>query len=172
MADAEGLESAIQRHEALMERMMVLMKAHIGEFCRAQDLTPPQLWALQNIEGMGTLKVSPLAACLGLSMGATSTLVDRLVSRELVTRTPDPDDRRAVFVGLTDKGAQAVAMVRQSRRALFTAVLGSMTAQERDTLLDGMERMMRGIERFAAVDPKALAMGLGGCGMAPEVDAP
>lgn len=158
MADHSGLEAAVQRHESLMERMMVLMKGHIAHLCRQQDLTPPQLWALQNIEGAGSLKVSPLAACLGLSMGATSTLVDRLVARDLVTRRQDPEDRRAVFVSITDKGAQAVAMVRQSRRALFSSILGSMDAPHREALLQGFEQMVVATERFVG-PPVELAVG-------------
>lgn len=149
MGETEGLEAALMRHEALLERMMIVVKGHLASICRAQDLTPPQLWALQNIENAKSLKVSPLAACLGLSMGATSTLVDRLVSRDLVTRTPDPDDRRAVFVAITEKGAQAVGMVRNSRRALFSEVLGELTQAQRQALLDGMELMVKATERIA-----------------------
>jgi DNA-binding MarR family transcriptional regulator len=160
MADLGGLEAALQRHEGLMERMMVLMKGHIAHLCRQQDLTPPQLWALQNIEGAGSLKVSPLAACLGLSMGATSTLVDRLVARDLVTRRQDPEDRRAVFVSITEKGAQAVGMVRQSRRALFAAILGSMDPSHREALLNGFEQMVVATERVVAPPGDLGAAGL------------
>jgi DNA-binding MarR family transcriptional regulator len=49
----------------------------------------------------GPLPAGTLAARLGLTKGATTRAIDRLVEAGLATREVDPDDRRVVRVGLT-----------------------------------------------------------------------
>jgi DNA-binding MarR family transcriptional regulator len=55
-----------------------------------------------------------VAGELAVSKQAASQLVDTLVTRGYVERTPDPDDRRRVTVGLTDRGRAAAAEIRQA----------------------------------------------------------
>ncbi|HEV3265114.1 MAG TPA: MarR family winged helix-turn-helix transcriptional regulator [Acidimicrobiales bacterium] len=55
-----------------------------------------------------------VAGELAVSKQAASQLVDTLVTRGYVERRPDPDDRRRVTVGLTDRGRSAAAEIRQA----------------------------------------------------------
>lgn len=50
---------------------------------------------------------------LGVTEQAVSQVVDTLVSRGYVVRSPDPDDRRRVSLALTERGQTAVAAVRR-----------------------------------------------------------
>lgn len=54
--------------------------------------------AFGHIQRHGPLTPSVLAACLHLTPGAVTALLDRLESRGLVTRTPDPQDRRRTLI--------------------------------------------------------------------------
>ncbi len=51
------------------------------------------------------LRMSDLAAQVGLSTSGATTLVERLMTRELLQRAPDPGDRRALVVTLTPTGS-------------------------------------------------------------------
>ncbi|MDO5500003.1 MAG: MarR family transcriptional regulator [Propionibacteriaceae bacterium] len=66
-----------------------------------------------------------------VTSGTMTNRVDRLVARGLVSRSPDPDDRRGVLVGLTDAGRTAV-----------DGALESLLVEEDELLrgLDGAER--------------------------------
>jgi DNA-binding MarR family transcriptional regulator len=55
-----------------------------------------------------------VAGELAVSKQAASQLVDTLVTRGYVERRPDPDDRRRVTVGLTDRGRAAAAEIRNA----------------------------------------------------------
>jgi DNA-binding MarR family transcriptional regulator len=72
-----------------------------------------------------------------VTSGTMTNRVDRLVARQLVTRRADPDDRRAVLVGLTAVGRETV-----------DAALDALLASERDLLagLDGRDQ-----QRLAAL---------------------
>ena len=64
-----------------------------------------------DIAAEGTA-LSPLAAQLGVTKQATGQLIDALVERGYVLRSPDEQDRRRVLVTLTERGAAAAASVR------------------------------------------------------------
>jgi DNA-binding MarR family transcriptional regulator len=56
----------------------------------------------------GSLRVGELAQALGLTVGGTSKVVDRIERAGLVIRNPDGEDRRASRVALTPTGRQSL----------------------------------------------------------------
>src|SRR3981081_2922505 len=97
-------------------------------------------------------RLSPTRLFKGLmlsSAGITSRL-DRLESRGLVKRAPDPTDRRAVIVELTDAGRklldQAVAANTKSERTL----LGDLNASEITDLSKPLRKMLGALEPGAS----------------------
>ena len=63
------------------------------------------LWALHRAPGR-RLRVKDLADAVVLSPTAMSRFVDRVETAGYVRRQPDPDDRRALQVTLTDEGVE------------------------------------------------------------------
>jgi MarR family multiple antibiotic resistance transcriptional regulator len=51
-------------------------------------------------------RVADIAATAAIGIGATSKGIDRLESRELVTRMPHPSDRRSSVLALTASGVE------------------------------------------------------------------
>lgn len=64
------------------------------------------LRCLDVLDQRGTSTPGELAAALGLSTGAVTTMVDRLEAANYVQRERDPVDRRRVLVELTDQAQQ------------------------------------------------------------------
>jgi len=69
-------------------------------------------------------RVQELAAGVHLSQSALSRVVARLESRGLVVRCMCPDDRRGIFVDLTDDGRSRYAAARPTHRRVLAEVLG------------------------------------------------
>jgi DNA-binding MarR family transcriptional regulator len=61
--------------------------------------------------------VSELAGRLGISKQGAAQIVDDMERRGLVVRRPDPDDRRARLVSLTEQGSRALRVARAFHRA-------------------------------------------------------
>jgi DNA-binding MarR family transcriptional regulator len=53
------------------------------------------------------MRLTRLAELAGITKQSTGELVDDLVDRGYVERVPDPDDRRAKLIRLTDRGREA-----------------------------------------------------------------
>jgi DNA-binding MarR family transcriptional regulator len=74
------------------------------ETIRGADLTPPQFFVLTLLWEKDGRPFKEIAAA-GHSSRATMTgIVDTLERKDLVTREPNPDDRRSLLVKLTEKG--------------------------------------------------------------------
>lgn len=137
-----SLSDELDQYEQLMESLVGAYRLRMTKICKEQELTPPQFWAMHTIGEHGRVKMSPLADSLGLSMGAASTLIDRLVGRGMVERSPDPADRRAVFVTLTARGQQVLDEATSARRAMNREVFERLTPEDRRHLLGGLAAMV------------------------------
>nr|WP_318381458.1 MarR family transcriptional regulator [uncultured Enterobacter sp.] len=75
----------------------------IGQYFATADITAAQFKVLISIyKGFN----SPVEVSKNLLMdgGAMSRMLERMVKRDLIVRTINPDDKRQVILGLTEKG--------------------------------------------------------------------
>lgn len=89
------------------------------------------------------LRMGGLAGWLQVTPRSATEVVDALETQGLVARTADPDDRRAVFVGLTDRGREVAREIRTARKAQTETLLEELSdadrAQLRTSLLTLLE---------------------------------
>jgi DNA-binding MarR family transcriptional regulator len=109
-----------------------------------------QLKALSVLDGRDDLSVNLLAESLGLSVAATSRVVDGLFKRGLVERGEDLLDRRVKRVVLTPAGRKTVERVAAVRVAGMERVLRGFTDEQRDKLAAALEVILESdeIRRF------------------------
>jgi len=109
----------------------------------ARDVTVAEWAVMRELYGVDSLAPSRLAELLGLTRGAISKLADRLISKGLATRTPDPSDARAQTLALTARGRGLVpklaALADQNDAEFFE----HLSIEERSTL----ERVLKNIVR-------------------------
>lgn len=101
---------------------------------KQNELSMPQLAALQHLNAVGVQSVSAIADHLNLSRTATSHLVDRLVRRALVTRDENQDDRRHKSVGLSAGGHELIAELNRRSAATLTVLLQRVPQAKREAL--------------------------------------
>jgi DNA-binding MarR family transcriptional regulator len=68
-------------------------------------------------------------------------LLDGLEQRGLLTRAPDPADRRARVVRLTPRGQAHLAATRADIRKMEAQLLGGLSPTEQQTLLSALPRL-------------------------------
>jgi DNA-binding MarR family transcriptional regulator len=82
------------------------------EFLAPWDITPSQLRALRVLTRHGVIRLSELSDYLHIAARSTTEVVDALEARGLVERRPDPGDRRATLVEVTEHGASVLDAIR------------------------------------------------------------
>ncbi len=104
-------------------------------------LTIPQLRALAFVQINPCLSLAALAEYLGVTSASTSTMVERLVQKEFLTRAEHPKLRRQVILSLTDAGEEHLKKVRQELCDRIVDKLGHLPADRLENLLNGLEEL-------------------------------
>lgn len=156
-----NLEAELSAYESQMERLVTAYRSRMTQVCKSLRLTPPQLCALETLARLERSKMSPLAEELTLSMGAASTLIDRMVTRGLVVRDTDATDRRAVYVSLSSAGNQLLEDARAARRELLRQVFQHLSPALREQLLVSLDALASAWERLPEGDA---SVDFGACG--------
>jgi DNA-binding MarR family transcriptional regulator len=93
------------------------------KFLHGRNMSFASIATVMALRERGDQTISALAHEIGLSVAATSQLVERLVQDELVRRTEHPSDRRRKQVALTAKGNAFLAKMDASHFAAAATVL-------------------------------------------------
>ena len=91
-----------------------------------------------------------LAKFAELSTGAMTNRLDRLEQAGLVRRLPDPDDRRAVQVELTEKGKRTWEKAVAAQAKKEAVVASALTDREKEQLTKLLRKLMLGYEKREA----------------------
>jgi DNA-binding MarR family transcriptional regulator len=121
----------------LIEVVPLVMRT-IRAYMRAQrsaQLTVPQFRTLGHVHRHPGVSLSGVAEHLGLSLGATSRLVDALVGQGLIERLPSQEDRRFVTLRLTGIGEETLAAMQQGATRMLAQLLRETSEADRSTLL-------------------------------------
>src|SRR6218665_2740819 len=93
----------------------------------SEAASAPLIW----IERLGEkVRQNPPAEALGIEGASLVRLIDELQSSGLVTREPDPSDRRANVVSLTPRGREVVAEVNADIQNLRHEIFAGVPAAD------------------------------------------
>jgi DNA-binding MarR family transcriptional regulator len=98
------------------------------------DITPAHLRALRVLTRHGTMRLSELSDRLQIAPRSATAVVDALEDSDLVRRRPDPADRRAILVEVTDHGAGILAEIRATGGTEAGRVFGRLSPADRAEL--------------------------------------
>lgn len=108
-------------------------------------LSPSQTAALATIERHGPLTPSELAQHERIQRPTATRLLARLLDAGLVTRSPDPHDRRCSLIALSDDGRAVLRAVRSRKDAYLARRLRTLDDDDLATLARAaaiLERML------------------------------
>lgn len=115
----------------LIQKVARRIRAERGD----EHVTDSQMGVLWRLDLRGSCTHGELAAHERVSPPSMNRTVNALEEAGYVTRTPDPDDARKVFVTLTDRGRAITAETRRLRARWFSGEFGRLSADEQERLL-------------------------------------
>jgi DNA-binding MarR family transcriptional regulator len=92
------------------------------------------------------LNPTELSTTLMISSGGMTNRLNRLEQAGLITRQPDPTDRRGSLVGLTDEGQRLVDAAVTAHVANEHRLLHALSPADRETLASLLRNLLLGFE--------------------------
>jgi DNA-binding MarR family transcriptional regulator len=111
------------------------------DYMSASGLSLSRTKVLRQLQRCGPTRQGVLAVHCGVVPHSITDVVDALERDGFAERQPDPADRRAKLVALTDKGAAALVVAGAAREKLLNEVFGAIDAAERDVLAGLLDRL-------------------------------
>ena len=121
-------------------------RVHRGfaERLEGRGVTVAQWVVLRCLYDVEETPLHALAATVGVDGGAMSRMVDRLVQKGLVVREPDPADRRATRLRLSEPGRQLVPLLAREADENDAAFFDGLGEAGRRRLLATVRKLLAG----------------------------
>lgn len=124
---------------------------HLLRQVRVQDaasgLAPARLSALSVLVFGGAMSLNELARAEQVRPPTMSRIVDALESENLVRRTVNPQDRRAVVLEATEKGTAILWQGRKRRVKFLAKHLSRLSEEERKKIDDAIKAIQKAMAR-------------------------
>ncbi len=117
------LRRAHQRASAIFQEIM------------EEGLTPQQYAALVKIRDFGKVSQNRLGRAVAMDPATSQGVTQRLVTKKLVRREPDPGDRRRALLSLTPEGAAVVERLIPLGVRISRETLQPLSAAEQERFL-------------------------------------
>lgn len=105
-------------------------------------ITSTQIYMLSYIRTNSECMVTDIANYLGVTLGAVTSLVDRLHEFGLVNRSRSEKDRRQVIIRLSEGGEELLKKIDIKRKELMDYCLQGMNQEEIIYLSNIMEKII------------------------------
>ncbi len=148
--DADGADFIPARPAtALLRDFIELSELFESSLADELGVNPTDLQVMEHLLMSGPLAPTELARRVGLSAGATTTSVDRLVALDHVSREPHPNDRRGILVA-PRRASRDKAMGRLIPMIMgIDAELDAFTPAEQDVITRYLRQVSESLRRHA-----------------------
>ena len=140
-----SLDATRQILEALSAVTRQLARASGGPEDGPPMTSTQRLALFETVIG-GPLRLSELAERMGITAPTASRAVDGLVELGLLQRLPDPADRRAVRIDMTEPGRKDVEGKKARAAAALEPAIAALSAQDRAKLAALLARLADALE--------------------------
>jgi DNA-binding MarR family transcriptional regulator len=113
---------------------------------------------LRSLRDQGPVRQNVLAAEFGLSPHSITDIVDGLERLGLAERRPDPTDRRAKLVAITEAGEACLDVANATKERALTRIFGALSEEDRATLLRLLDSLDEAVGKLTAAPADSAAV--------------
>jgi len=107
-----------------------------------KSITSGKGFILRIIYRHGTCTIKEILQEVALSPSATTTALNHLEKEGLVIRSRNNDDRRTVWIELSQEGTRIAAQMVENRQALIDKLFGKLSEEEKKAFFAVIEKIM------------------------------
>lgn len=124
-----------------LRRVIRAIDLHSKQLVKTASVTGPQLRLLQLIQKIPGASIKQLADEMSLSQATVTTIIDRLESREIVSRLRSQSDKRKVHLVLTTKGESILEAAPEVLQDAFIRRFEQLADWEKHMIIASIQRV-------------------------------
>ena len=124
-----------------LRRILRVTELNSRNLARQSDLTASQLLLLKHVAEHGQALPSAIARTIELKQATITVLINKLEEDGLVTRSRDTEDRRRVWVRLTDAGRSVLDRSPDLLQSRFEHGFDQLEEWEQSMIITTLERI-------------------------------
>ncbi|MGT2949039.1 MarR family winged helix-turn-helix transcriptional regulator [Streptococcus devriesei] len=124
----------------VFRKAMRTIDAQVAPSYKDNGLTPTQFAVLDVLYAKGEMTISRLISSILATSGNMTVVIKNMERNGWIYRKPDPKDKRAWVVGLTEAGRQLIQKALPEHIALVERSFSVMTKEEQLLLIDLLKK--------------------------------
>ncbi|WP_344972811.1 MarR family winged helix-turn-helix transcriptional regulator [Salinactinospora qingdaonensis] len=140
----------------LVKRVELIARAQLDQITREHGLTTPQYTALSVLRAQPGLSAAQLSRRSFVSPQAMTEMVGALETKGMISRHPDPENRRVLRAYLTDDGRAALEACDRGADLLEEHMLRDVTPQDTTALRRALSACASGLGPLEGTDTARL----------------
>lgn len=138
----QAANEVLHAYLQVSRRVSEELRGHFGKL----NLTFPQTLVLTLLDSDGPKPISSLAKATGSANSTISGVIDRLEKAELVRRVRSEQDRRVIYVEVTDKYREIQEENRSHALARFSKSIESLSDEEVCQVINGLNLLQNAMD--------------------------
>lgn len=126
----------------LLVELFEKMSVWENNIVKDSGLSLPHMHTLEMIGIHRRLMMKDLATFMGVTTGTLTVTVDKLENKGLVTREPNPNDRRSWMIVLTEEGRRYHQEHTEAHTKMTKRCLEGFSAKEQEALQGYLSRFV------------------------------
>ena len=150
MDTIHNVEEKVNRYRDISYDVLVTLRQiiratdmHSKQLVKRYGLTAPQLMVLKEIMNDEDINIGKVAKKVSLSQATVTNIIDRLETRELVTRERSLQDKRRVIVRVTDKTREILKNNPSVLQEEFLQSFKQLEEWEQNLILSSIQRIAK-----------------------------
>lgn len=124
-----------------LRRILRATELHSKHLIKTVGLTFPQLLLMKKLDNGRRMTASSVADELSLSRATITSIVDRLEKRGLVRRERSDEDRRVIYLQLTETGQELLATAPKPLQDEFVQRLQNLEDWQKTMILSALQQV-------------------------------
>lgn len=116
--------------------------SHQLETMLPDDITPTQFFLIKMIANNKDCKAANIAQCIHISPAAASNMVERLYKNKWIEKIRSEEDRRIVWLKLTEKGKRLLKEIEEKRTEMQFKRFQNVTDEELDLFISIINKIL------------------------------
>jgi DNA-binding MarR family transcriptional regulator len=130
----------------VMRKAAALVKCELDE-----DMTNDQYYLLRYIKKKMKCTSTELASMFGVNKSAITAMTNRLVKKGLIQRTRDQNDRRVVYLTLTERGDEWITETEEKIHKLVESFITKFSEKEIEAFIQTYEKLARILQEMEGI---------------------